>query len=89
MAAPPRAPLAGSRAPRRNRFEDIRHYRVGAKLLGQDGEPVAPDPRAIAAGKADDHVGIVAQARGRRVHKNKMRTNPATSSPGTLANQAT
>ncbi len=37
---------------------------LGAEALGRDGGPIAPDPRAIAAGEAHDHVRVVAQAEG-------------------------
>lgn len=63
----------GARAGCRDRFEDVGHQRVSAEAFGQHSEPVAPDPRAIAAGEADDHERVVAKAEG-RAHRDRVRT---------------
>ena len=71
LAAPSGMPLFVAQACRGDRLQHFDHQRVGAESLGENREPVAPEPRAIAAGEAHDHVGVVAQAQG-PVHENRM-----------------
>ena len=80
LAKPAGMALMGARAGGRDRFEDVGHQRVGAAALGERGEPVAADPRAIAASEADDHERVVAEAK-LTGHENRMGTMMQTSRP--------
>src|SRR4051794_26853477 len=61
------------RAARRNRLQHGRQIRVRAKALGENGEAVAAQAGAVAAGKAHYHERIVSQAPV-RAHANITRT---------------
>ena len=57
-------PLFVPQAGRRDRLQDVDQVRLCAESLREHREAVPPDPRAIAAGEAHDHVGMVAEAEG-------------------------
>ena len=48
----------------RHLFEQIVHLDVRAIALGQHGDAVAADPRAMPAAEPNDDVGVVSQAHG-------------------------
>jgi hypothetical protein len=79
LATPAGVALTRAWARRRDRVEDIGQQCVGAETLREHGEPIAPDPRAIATGEADDHERVVAEAK-LASHENRIGTLAQTSS---------
>jgi hypothetical protein len=77
----PRMPLPRSRAGGRDRRNHVGHGRIRPEPLGEHGEPVTPEPRAVAAGEADDHERVVAESE-QRAHENIIGTKSAQSSSG-------
>ena len=78
LTPPPGMSLLISQARRGNRFQDVDHQSLGPETLGKNRKPIAPEPRAIAAGEADHHERVVAKAE-RRAHGNRMGTSAQTS----------
>jgi len=84
-------PLLVAWTSRRYRFQHVGHQSVGAQTRGEGRQPIAPDSPAVAARKAHNDVGVVAEA-GCPVRTNRMRTNSLPSScpqPATASCRAT
>ena len=57
------------RAGREIASEYLDHQRVGAEPAGQHCEPIPPDPRAVPAGEAHDHIRVVARTQATQIEQ--------------------